>query len=666
MHGWSGRVVGALLAGGVSIVALLAVAAIPVLAEDPVDVTPPVGTLTINDGSGYTSDPLVTLHVPATDDVGVVSVQVIHNGSYGDPVAYAEAIEFALLPEPFPEWGDGEHWISVVWRDAAGNLGVADAVGVVLDRQIPVIGQIGWPEDLDPFDAVRPVSVPSADGWPMSHVRLSSNGTTWSPPIAWSDAIDWRFLDPAQGGSSRLGPRTLYVQARDGAGNWSAVKSVATSITVRAPIRVSPDVPVTGQTITLTPQFPAPVSFPSGTSCYWEVMWGNDRSLYWGDRDETFGFFNTYGPASAGFCSPRSFTLPWMPYRQVMVSYRVELPGEDFIDESIGASPEEPAIEPVVGSTSRHITSSNLPMVYVLPEDYVLVLGEPTTYRAYAVAGAPLSGGTWLADYPGDAVKQQQGGSSFTFTPSVTGNVTVCWNSDTTKSRVWSACYDPPVRRRDRYRPNTTAPAQRIGTGTLGTLVPVTITWDGSDRGWGIDRYQLERSVDGGAWKRILSKKVKELAQSLTPGHSYRYRVRAIDKYGNVGYWDYGPTFRPRVVADGASSVVYAGAWTVAPDPTAIGGALHEADAAGARATLSFSGRDVAWIAERGPGLGRATVYLDGTLVATVDLASSVDQPARIVYRKHWSAAGSHTLRVVVEGTAGRPMVGVDAFVVLR
>src|SRR3990172_10117708 len=131
MHGWSGRVVGALLAGGVSIAALLAVAAIPVLAEDPVDVTPPVGTLTINDGSGYTSDPLVTLHVPATDDVGVVSVQVIHNGSYGDPVAYAEAIEFALLPEPFPEWGDGEHWISVVWRDAAGNLGVADAVGVV-------------------------------------------------------------------------------------------------------------------------------------------------------------------------------------------------------------------------------------------------------------------------------------------------------------------------------------------------------------------------------------------------------------------------------------------------------------------------------------------------------------------------------------------------------
>ena len=57
---------------------------------------------------------------------------------------------------------------------------------------------------------------------------------------------------------------------------------------------------------------------------------------------------------------------------------------------------------------------------------------------------------------------------------------------------------------------------------------------------------------------------------------------------------------------------------------------------------------------------------MDGTLVTTVDLNATVDAPARIVFRKHWSTRASHTVRVVVEGTAGHPTVDVDGFVILR
>jgi hypothetical protein len=141
-------------------------------------------------------------------------------------------------------------------------------------------------------------------------------------------------------------------------------------------------------------------------------------------------------------------------------------------------------------------------------------------------------------------------------------------------------------------------------------------------------KFQLDRSTDGGAWKRILSAKVKTLTQSLVPGHSYRYRVRAIDKYGNIGYWDYGPTFRPRITEDASTAITYSAAWAPVADATARGGSLHESAAAGSVARYRFTGRDVAWIAERGPGHGRARVYLDGVLVATVDLAATTDAPA--------------------------------------
>ena len=239
------------------------------------------------------------------------------------------------------------------------------------------------PATLDETDLVRPVSIPSDDGYPIETLWLSSNGTTWSPPMPWADTVDWHYLDPALGGSTKVGPRTLYARAQDPAGNLSKVATVSTFIYVDAPIDVSPD-PTTGHKITLTPHYPAPVTFPAGTHCYWEVMWGDDQSLDDGNRDETFGFFYTYGPASDGFCKPLAFTLPWMQYPRVMVHYRVEpgSTGESTTDEYIGASPDEPAIVPRIESTNRHITSSSIPLVYVLPDDYVLVVGQPTTYRA--------------------------------------------------------------------------------------------------------------------------------------------------------------------------------------------------------------------------------------------------------------------------------------------
>jgi hypothetical protein len=196
--------------------------------------------------------------------------------------------------------------------------------------------------------------------------------------------------------------------------------------------------------------------------------------------------------------------------------------------------------------------------------------------------------------------------------------------------------------------------------------LPALVTWTARDVGWGVRSYRLQRSVDGGPWKGVASTTSRSRAQVLTAGHSYRYRVRAVDKAGNVGAWAVGPVLRPVLVADGNAAVGYRGLWTVAADPTARGGALHSTNTAGASATYRFYGRDIEWIARRAPDEGQARVYIDGRYVRTVDLAAAVNDPGRGVFRRHWLAAGTHTIRIVAVGTAGRPTVDVDSFAILR
>jgi hypothetical protein len=643
---------------GAGLLGVLVLAGSAVAADD---VTPPSGTLTVNDGSGATNDLDITIHAPATDDVGVVSTIVSVNGVFSDPIPYAESIPYTL-----PELGDVSHVIQVEWMDAAGNGMWSDGVEVLVDRSAPTLDAATILQEAEEAegDGMYPVQVSGSDV--LAWIRMSPNGSTWGAPIAYAGPAMWPALDPAFGGSSRLGQRTAYVQAGDAARNWSNTRTVKLNVLADAPLAVSPVVPRTGHTITITPTWPHGVTFPSGTYCSWEVLWGNDRSLYEGDRDSTFGSFYAYGGQGAGYCKPLSFTLPWMQYPQMLVSYRAELPDGGVIEASIGGSPDRPAIEPVIDGTSRRITSSNIPLIYVLPEDYILIVGEPTTYRAYAVGGATFDpDDTWFADY-GDNPIQQIGGTSFTFMPRRTGYVTVCFNSDTTKSVRWSACFDPPARYRDPTRPHTTTPVARIGSGAVSTSVPVSVTWNGADTGWGIHHYTLQRSRDGGSWATVYRGRATSWTGSIPVGRNDRYRVRAIDKAGNVGYWDTGPTLKARVTEDTSSSITYGKGWTSVPDATARGGSIHEHSAADIGVRYTATVRDIAWIAEKGPGHGRASVYVDGVLATTVDLEASSDSARRIVYRRHWSSAGSHTIRIVVAGTVGRPVVSLDGFVRLR
>ena len=206
-----------------------------------------------------------------------------------------------------------------------------------------------------------------------------------------------------------------------------------------------------------------------------------------------------------------------------------------------------------------------------------------------------------------------------------------------------------------------------LSSAAASATVPMRQGW--SVTGARTDTYALRRSTDGGAFTRIAS-----LAQAagirdtfdtkLALRHRYRFDVQRSGG-GTTDAVQAGPQFTLTAYQEGSSAIAYRGAWSVSRATSASGGTTRVATAAGARATFTFTGRAVAWIAPRGSSQGSARVFIDGELAATVNLAGST-AARRIAFTQAWPVAGKHTLRIEVLGTRGHPAVQVDAFVVAR
>jgi hypothetical protein len=212
----------------------------------------------------------------------------------------------------------------------------------------------------------------------------------------------------------------------------------------------------------------------------------------------------------------------------------------------------------------------------------------------------------------------------------------------------------------------TKAPAPSFKKGHLGnTSVPVSITWAGTDSASGISHYDLEESVDGGAFSLVASPATATATVNLNPGHSYQFEVRATDKAGNVSGFTVGSTFTLTAFQETASAISYTTGWTRQALTGSYGGAVKFATAGGNRATFPFTGSQVAVVSTIGTNRGSATVSLDGGTATTVSTNGTALKTAMVVYTKTVTA-GTHSLLLNVLGTAGHPRVDVDGFLVIH
>ncbi len=113
-------------------------------------------------------------------------------------------------------------------------------------------------------------------------------------------------------------------------------------------------------------------------------------------------------------------------------------------------------------------------------------------------------------------------------------------------------------------------------------------------------------------------------------------------------------------------AVNYTGTWFLNTNPVQSGGTAVLSTDFGSRATISFTGTGIGWIAYRDQWSGIANVYIDGTLKGTVDTYAPSDQAKATGYSLTGLIAGAHTLTIEVTGTHSTQSQGswvwIDAF----
>jgi hypothetical protein len=120
----------------------------------------------------------------------------------------------------------------------------------------------------------------------------------------------------------------------------------------------------------------------------------------------------------------------------------------------------------------------------------------------------------------------------------------------------------------------------------------------------------------------------------------------------------------PLRLAESDPSIKWTGRWSRATHDGYAGGSVRWSTSARAAATLTFDGRSISWVGPVGPTRGSARVYVDNTLVATVSQHARTYAPQKTLWTRDFGTVGRHTIRIVVAGSAGHPMVAIDELVI--
>ncbi len=168
------------------------------------------------------------------------------------------------------------------------------------------------------------------------------------------------------------------------------------------------------------------------------------------------------------------------------------------------------------------------------------------------------------------------------------------------------------------------------------TTSPFAVTWDTATASPG--QHTLTAEARDAAGNRTTSAPVTVTVAQGTTG-----TIRIEDSNTAVGYaanWNQGDVNRP---------------WS--------GGTAALGFALGDRAMLSFTGTGVSWIGFRGPWAGIANVFVDQTMVATVDAYAAAETLQAVLFTASGLASGPHTLTIEVTRTKNPSSVDYTVFV---
>ncbi len=284
--------------------------------------------------------------------------------------------------------------------------------------------------------------------------------------------------------------------------------------------------------------------------------------------------------------------------------------------------------------------------------------------------------------FKGDRVAWGHGGSldgfqaGMWYLPAIDASVVVMWNrwphdTGTVTNRI-------AERLVDRLDPDTTPPearrprvAIRSGAQVSAGSVRLAVTWPAAieDKGRVVS-YELHRSVDGGAWTKVVLREplTYGVDDRVRPGLTVRYRVRATNDEGRRSDWATGPTLRPQVIDEATlDEGAWAGTWRSVALPGSLAGIVRRSTTTGSSVRFEADGvRAVAVVMARASTRGRVAVHWAGSSTsATLDLGKAPRTLRWVASSRRWSSAGAR--RVTVTLRSGAPeATDIDGFVILR
>ena len=305
--------------------------------------------------------------------------------------------------------------------------------------------------------------------------------------------------------------------------------------------------------------------------------------------------------------------------------------------------------------------------------------GLPGELAANAVNSQVGLNGKTLGDYFSPVTLADNGGPTRTLKPKlVAGNVLIDGGNAT-------VCASDPIEGKDqrgfgrvnpcdigavdvdRTKPSVSgiSAVLRKGPTLSGTSTRATVTWNSSDSGSGAERYTIQRRVDGGSWSTLATGvTTKSYDVTLVRTHDYVFRVRAIDHDGNIGSFTTSPVFESALYQQTSSAFVFSSSgWATSTADVFSGGSTRRTTTNSASARFTATGRSFAWITTTGPTRGVAQVYVNGTLIATVDLYSPTTTYRVQAWTRSYAAPVSRTIRIVVHDPE---RVDLDAVAVIK
>ncbi|TAK70032.1 MAG: hypothetical protein EPO13_03385 [Actinomycetota bacterium] len=196
-------------------------------------------------------------------------------------------------------------------------------------------------------------------------------------------------------------------------------------------------------------------------------------------------------------------------------------------------------------------------------------------------------------------------------------------------------------------------PSLRLDGGALsGAKVPTTLSWNVTDNRGVVRQLVNGAEVPAGSTSRSFT---------LGAGAGAAIGLQAFDRAGNAA---------SQVAVTGPIGVdprgfTTAAGWRTVARSSLLGGTAVAAKRKGVWATATVSAHSIGIVGSRMPKGGTLQVFLDGALVATIDLRAPGRRDRQLLWVVNLPTTGTHQLALKAKVSKKRPQVVVDGLVTL-